>query len=48
MGFALRPEAGFARKIVRRYDAIRTTLTTGMSNGLVESTNTKTRLIIRA
>ncbi|GAB2464246.1 hypothetical protein GCM10027162_68690 [Streptomyces incanus] len=35
------------RKIVRHYDAIRTALTTGMSNGLVESTNTKTSLTIR-
>ncbi|WP_067357219.1 ISL3 family transposase [Streptomyces noursei] len=35
------------RKIMRHYDAIRAALTTGMSNGLIESTNTKTRLIIR-
>lgn len=35
------------RKIVRHYGAIRAALTTGMSNGLLESTNTKTRLIIR-
>lgn len=35
------------RRIRRHYDAIRAALTTGMSNGLVESTNTKTRLIIR-
>ncbi|MET8328732.1 ISL3 family transposase, partial [Streptomyces sp. NPDC005181] len=35
------------RKIRRHYDAIRSALTTGMSNGLIESTNTKTRLIIR-
>ncbi|WP_434594040.1 transposase [Streptomyces sp. A5-4] len=31
----------------RHYDAIRAALTTGMSNRLIESTNTKTRLIIR-
>nr|WP_258044643.1 ISL3 family transposase [Streptomyces sp. SM11] len=35
------------RKIRRHYEAIRAALTTGMSNGLIESTNTKTRLIIR-
>ncbi|MGW6413226.1 ISL3 family transposase [Streptomyces vinaceus] len=35
------------RRIRRHHDAIRAALTTGMSNGLVESTNTKTRLIIR-
>ncbi|MFD5513396.1 transposase [Streptomyces sp. NPDC127051] len=35
------------RKIRRHYEAIRAALTTGMSNRLVESTNTKTRLIIR-
>lgn len=35
------------RRIRRHYDAIRAALTTGMSNGLIESTNTKTRLIIR-
>ncbi|PZT75711.1 MULTISPECIES: ISL3 family transposase [unclassified Streptomyces] len=35
------------RRITRHYEAIRAALTTGMSNGLVESTNTKTRLIIR-
>ncbi|MFD8706682.1 ISL3 family transposase [Kitasatospora sp. NPDC059648] len=35
------------RTIVRHYDAIRSALITGLSNGLIESTNTKTRLIIR-
>ncbi|MEU2867302.1 ISL3 family transposase [Streptomyces mirabilis] len=35
------------RRIRRRHQAIRAALTTGMSNGLIESTNTKTRLIIR-
>ncbi|WP_327241578.1 ISL3 family transposase [Streptomyces sp. NBC_01320] len=35
------------RKIMRRYEAIRSALATGLSNGLIESTNTKTRLIIR-
>ncbi|PNE39892.1 ISL3 family transposase [Streptomyces noursei] len=35
------------RKVVRHYDAIWAALNTGMSNGLIESTNTKTRLIIR-
>ncbi|MFC6055042.1 transposase, partial [Streptomyces pratens] len=35
------------RRIRRHYEAIRAALTTGMSNGLIESTNTKTRLIIR-
>nr|WTB28524.1 ISL3 family transposase [Streptomyces sp. NBC_00830]WTB28648.1 ISL3 family transposase [Streptomyces sp. NBC_00830]WTB29694.1 ISL3 family transposase [Streptomyces sp. NBC_00830]WTB29972.1 ISL3 family transposase [Streptomyces sp. NBC_00830]WTB31425.1 ISL3 family transposase [Streptomyces sp. NBC_00830] len=35
------------RRIRRHYQAIRAALTTGMSNGLIESTNTKTRLIIR-
>ncbi|MFE5594595.1 ISL3 family transposase [Streptomyces sp. NPDC056549] len=35
------------RRIGRHYDAIRAALVTGMSNGLIESTNTKTRLIIR-
>jgi transposase len=35
------------RRIMRHYDAIRAALTTSMSNGLIESTNTKTRLIIR-
>ncbi|MET8532149.1 ISL3 family transposase [Streptomyces sp. NPDC005065] len=35
------------RRIMRHYDAIRSALITGMSNGLIESTNTKTRLIIR-
>ncbi|GFH38415.1 hypothetical protein SCWH03_46570 [Streptomyces pacificus] len=35
------------RRIRRHYNAIRAALTTGMSNGLIESTNTKTRLIIR-
>ncbi|MFG2562215.1 transposase, partial [Streptomyces sp. NPDC048496] len=39
--------AGLQRRIVRHYDAIRAALITGMSNGLIESTNTKTRLIIR-
>ena len=34
------------RRIRRHYTAIRAALTTGMSNGLIESTNTKTRLII--
>ncbi|WP_326793451.1 ISL3 family transposase (plasmid) [Streptomyces sp. NBC_00841] len=38
---------GLQRRIVRHYDAIRAALITGMSNGLIESTNTKTRLIIR-
>lgn len=35
------------RRIRRHHQAIRAALTTGMSNGLIESTNTKTRLIIR-
>lgn len=35
------------RRIRRHREAIRAALTTGMSNGLIESTNTKTRLIIR-
>lgn len=35
------------RRIRRHHHAIRAALTTGMSNGLIESTNTKTRLIIR-
>ncbi|MFC8416767.1 transposase [Streptomyces coelicoflavus] len=35
------------RRIPRHYDAIRDTLTTGMSNELIESTDTKTRLVIR-
>ncbi|MEU8925952.1 ISL3 family transposase [Kitasatospora sp. NPDC048545] len=35
------------RTIKRHYDAIRSALITGPSNGLIESTNTKTRLIIR-
>ncbi|MFC6059827.1 transposase, partial [Streptomyces pratens] len=35
------------RRVRRHYEAIRAALTTGMSNGLIESTNTKTRLIIR-
>ncbi len=35
------------RTITRHYDAIRSALVTGLSNGLIESTNTKTRLIIR-
>lgn len=35
------------RRIRRHYQAICAALTTGMSNGLIESTNTKTRLIIR-
>ncbi|MGW1093183.1 transposase [Streptomyces sp. NPDC002596] len=35
------------RRIRRHCQAIRAALTTGMSNGLIESTNTKTRLIIR-
>lgn len=38
---------GLQRRIVRQREAIRATLLTGMSNGLTESTNTKTRLIIR-
>jgi transposase len=35
------------RRIQRHYAAITAALTTGMSNGLIEATNTKTRLIIR-
>ncbi|MFJ9446985.1 transposase [Kitasatospora sp. NPDC101235] len=35
------------RTITRHYDAIRSALITGLSNGLIRSTNTKTRLIIR-
>lgn len=35
------------RRIRRHHDALRAAPTTGMSNGLIESTNTKTRLIIR-
>lgn len=35
------------RKIRRHYEAIHAALTTGMSNGWLESANTKTRLIIR-
>nr|QIY66920.1 transposase [Streptomyces sp. RPA4-2] len=35
------------RRVRRHREAIRAALLTGMSNGLVESTNTKTRLIIR-
>ncbi|MGI5516133.1 transposase [Streptomyces sp. CA-106131] len=35
------------RRIRRHYAAIQAALTTGMSNGLIEATNTKTRLIIR-
>jgi transposase len=35
------------RRILNHRDAIHAALTTGMSNGLIESTNTKTRLIIR-
>jgi transposase len=35
------------RRILKQRDVIHAALTTGMSNGLIESTNTKTRLIIR-
>jgi transposase len=35
------------RRIIRHRDAIEAALTHGLSNGLIESTNTKTRLIIR-
>lgn len=35
------------RRVRRHREAIRAALLTGMSNGLIESTNTKTRLIIR-
>lgn len=35
------------RRILKHRDAIHAALTTGMSNGLIESANTKTRLIIR-
>ncbi|MGW3661451.1 ISL3 family transposase, partial [Streptomyces sp. NPDC005151] len=35
------------RRIRRHREAIRAALLTGISNGLIESTNTKTRLIIR-
>ncbi|MFG2639219.1 transposase [Streptomyces sp. NPDC048362] len=38
---------GLQRRIRRHYQAICAALTTGMSNKLIESTNTKTRSIIR-
>lgn len=38
---------GLARKIKRHYEAILHAIVEKLSNGLIESTNTKTRLIIR-